>query len=133
MSERVTQIVKATVLDEQDTNEYRVVGMVSDYGFFAYVQTRPSNSNSEWLQDFHVNQYQVWESDTPDFMNAVDLRTNEHAREWFSGQGYELDTDNLLTNCCGSEYVWLTCDECEQSDEPHDYAICDNCGGDVDD
>jgi hypothetical protein len=133
MSEKITQMVKASVLDEQDTNEYRVVGMTSESGFFAYVEYRPKhNPSAFWLTDENANQYQVWESDTPDFMSPVDLHTDEHARDWFSGQGYELDTESLTT-CCGSEYIWLTCDECELDDEPHDYAICDNCGADIDD
>jgi hypothetical protein len=139
MSERVTQIVKASVLDEQDTNDYRVVGMISPNGFFAYVETRPSDPNAEWEQDDNATQYQVWESDTPDFMSPVDLATNAHLREWFSGQGYELDTESLTT-CCGAGYLWLTCDECGEGvwsngnfTSAHDFATCSDCGADVDD
>lgn len=131
MSETVTQIVKASVLDEQDTNDYRVVGALSESGFFAYVECRPKGDpNAEWEVDDHATQFQVWESDTPTFMSPVDLTTDEHARGFFSGQGYELDTENLTT-CCGGDYIWLTCDECEQSGEPHDYATCSDCGGDI--
>jgi len=91
MSEQITQIVKASVLDEQGY-DYRVVGMTSDNGFFAYVECRPkSNPNAVWFTDDTANQYQVWESDTPDFMKPVDLLTSDHAREWFSGQGYEIE------------------------------------------
>lgn len=133
MPEQVTQIVKAAVLDQDDQNEYRVIGMTSDNGFFAYVEMRPKgNPNAEWETDPTPNQYQVWESDTPDFMKPVDLLTDEHLRDWFSGQGYELDTTPLSV-CCGGEYIWLTCDECEVNDEPHDYATCNDCGMDIDD
>ena len=90
MPEQVTQIVKAIVLDQDDKNEYRIVGMVDESGFFAYVEMR-SNENADWETDPNPNQYQVWEMDTPDFMKPVDLRTDEHLREWFSGQGYEIE------------------------------------------
>ena len=133
MSEKITQIVKATVLDEQDTNEYRVVGMTSAGGFFAYVECRPKNDpNAKWEQDEHATQYQVWENDSPHFAYPEDLTKEEHARSFFSGQGFELGTESLTT-CCGGDYIWLTCDECEQSGEPHDYATCSDCGADIDD
>ena len=131
-NEKVTQIVSA-VVEENDGNDYRVVGMTSESGFFAFVEKRPAgNINADWVQDDLANQYQVWESDTPDFMNPVDLRNDKHLREWFEGQGYTLDTE-LLSNCCGGDYIWLTCDECEQSGEPHDFATCNICGADIDD
>ena len=134
MSERVTQIVKASLCDnEQDGYDYRVVGSIDDSGFFAYVELRPaSNPNAVWVADANANQYQVWEMDTADFMSPVDLTTNEHAREWFSGQGYELAT-TTLSLCCGGDCLWMTCEECEESDEPHDFATCSSCGADIDD
>jgi hypothetical protein len=39
----------------------------------------------------------------------------------------------MKTNCCEADYVWLTCDECELSDEKHDFATCSKCGQDLDD
>ena len=110
MTEKVTQIVGAYLCEPDDNQQYRVVGMTSDSGFFAYVEKR-ANEVADWETDTDVNQYQVWESDTADFMSPVDLTTDEHARDWFSGQGYELDTESLTT-CCGAGYLWLTCDEC---------------------
>jgi hypothetical protein len=90
MPEQVTQIVKASVLDQDDQNEYRIVGMVDDLGFYASIETR-ANENAEWETEPHHNQYQLWEMDTPDFMKPVDLLTDEHLRDWFSGQGYEIE------------------------------------------
>lgn len=131
-NEKVTQIVKAFT-QEKDGNDYRVVGMTSESGFFAFVESRPAGDiNAKWEQYEYANQYQVWESDTPDFMNARDLRSDSHLREWFEGQGFTLDTE-LLTNCCGGDYIWLDCDECRENDEPHSYATCGDCGADIDD
>jgi hypothetical protein len=132
MSEKITQIVKAFVL-ENDGKDYRVVGMTSPNGFFAYVECRPEEEpNAKWEVDDTATQYQVWESDTPDFMSPVDLLTNEHLREWFDGQGYELDT-TPLTPCCGVNDIWLACDECAENGDPHDYPVCSGCGAELND
>jgi hypothetical protein len=137
MSEKIVQIVKA-VSSDNDGNEYRVVGTTSESGFFAYIEYRPEEENGigviggAWDIEPYHNQYQVWESDTPDFMKPVDLLTDSHLREWFEGQGYTLG-DKPLSICCGGDYIWLNCDECAESDEPHSYAVCEFCGADIDD
>lgn len=89
MPEQITQIVKARLYEPDDNREYRIVGMVDDGGFFAYVEWR-YDENYDWDTEPNVNQYQVWESDTPDFMNPVDLLTSDHAQTWFSAQGFEI-------------------------------------------
>jgi hypothetical protein len=38
--------------------------------------------------------------------------------------------------CCKADYLWLHCDECEESlndGEGHDFATCTECGADIDD
>ncbi len=38
--------------------------------------------------------------------------------------------------CCNADYLWLHCDECEESindGEGHDFATCAECGSDIDD
>jgi hypothetical protein len=44
-----------------------------------------------------------------------------------------MATDTAQSVCCDADYLWLTCDECEQSAESHDFATCSACGADIDD
>jgi hypothetical protein len=49
---------------------------------------------------------------------------------------YEFRKDKPTSTCCNAEYLWLTCDECDESvndGEGHDFATCSECGQDVDD
>jgi hypothetical protein len=89
MPEQITQIVKAQPYEPENNREYRIVGMVDETGFFAYLEWR-YDENYDWDTEPNANQYQLWEMDTPDFMKPVDLLTDEHLREWFAGQGYEI-------------------------------------------
>ncbi len=38
-----------------------------------------------------------------------------------------------LERCDHTDTTWLPCDECEVSNESHEFQICRDCGEDVDD
>ncbi len=92
MPEQITQIVKARLYEPEDNRQYRIVGAVDEMGFFAYVECR-YDENYEWEQEPLINQYQVWEMDSEDYLKPVDILTSEHLKEWFSGQGIEIDEE----------------------------------------
>ncbi len=36
-----------------------------------------------------------------------------------------------LSPCCHYEISWQICEGCELDKEQHEYAMCENCGGDL--
>jgi hypothetical protein len=73
----------------KDEDPKRLVSMVSSSGYFVYVETLDSDTN-EWEQDDTYTQWQLWESDTADYMKARDLATDKDCLEFFEYQGLYL-------------------------------------------